>query len=262
MSDALPSPQPLAESTALVVGGSAGIGFASAKRLVEAGVPRLVISARDHSRGVEARDRLEALGAEVTFISADATRADETLRVAREAQSVMGSIDILVCSTVATSQPDLFRDIETTSIPRMVEELLLPTLQVVSAVMPIMRAQRRGAIITVASDAGKTATAGETIIGACKAAVIMFTRTIAIEGKRDGVRANVVTPSLVHGTASTERILSGGFSAKLFAKAAESAHLGVPDADDIGELVAFLASPASAKLTGQAISVNGGISAA
>jgi NAD(P)-dependent dehydrogenase (short-subunit alcohol dehydrogenase family) len=113
----------------------------------------------------------------------------------------------------------------------------------------------------MASDAGKTATPGETIIGAGKAAIIMFTRTVAIEEKRYGIRANVLTPSLVHGTASTERITTEGFSAKLFAAAARQATLGVPTADDVAALAVFLCSAAAAKLTGQAISVNGGISA-
>ncbi|WP_448255980.1 SDR family oxidoreductase [Microbacterium aurum] len=262
MSTPLPAPKPLDETGALIVGGTAGIGFASAKRLVEAGVPRVMLVARDPVRGGEARARLAASGADVTFVSADATRADEAERIATTAREVLGGIDLLVCSTVASSRPELFRDIPTAGISRMIDELLLPTLQIVSAVMPVMREQRQGAIVTVASDAGKTATPGETIIGACKAAVIMFTRTIAIEGKRDGIRANVVTPSLVLGTASSDRILSDGFSAKLFEKAALAASLGVPDADDIAELVAFLASPAAAKLTGQAVSVNGGISAA
>lgn len=262
MSDALGAPRPFTESGALVVGGTAGIGFASARKLVEAGVPRLVLVARDAARGAKARDLLVASGADVAFVAADLVRADEAERVADEARSILGDIDVLVTSTVATSRPELFRDIAPQDISRMIDELLLPTMHTVSAVAAIMREQRRGAIVTVASDAGKTATPGESVIGACKAAIIMFTRTVAIEGKRDGIRANAVTPSLVMGTASTERILSDGFSAKLFEKAAHAAHLGVPTADEVGELVAFLASPAAGKITGQAVSVNGGISAA
>jgi NAD(P)-dependent dehydrogenase (short-subunit alcohol dehydrogenase family) len=116
--------------------------------------------------------------------------------------------------------------------------------------------------VNIASDAGKLATPGESIIGAAMAAIVMFSRTLAIEAKRDGIRVNVLTPSLIAGTATTERILAEGFSQKLFRKAEKLAHLGVVQPEDLAALVVFLASPGGAKITGQAISVNGGISAA
>ncbi len=262
MTDPIAPPKALDASGALIIGGSAGIGFASAEKLALAGVPRIVIVARNAERGEEARARLEAHGAEVHFVQADATKAEEAARITAEAEALLGGIDILVISTVADNRPELFRDIPTGAISGILQQMLLPTMQMVSEVMPHMVRRRGGVIITVASDAGKTATPGETVIGASKAAIIMFTRTIAIEGKRDGIRANVLTPSLVLGTASSDRITSDGFSGRLFAKAAEQAHLGVPYADDLGDLVVYLASPAAGRLTGQAISVNGGISAA
>lgn len=262
MIDTLPEPKSYSESGALIVGGSAGIGYASAMKLAEAGVARIVIVARNPERGERARTALAATGAEVHFVAGDAMSVKEAARITDEAERLLGGIDILVVSTVADNRPELFRDIPTADIGPILNQMLLPTMQMVSEVMPHMVKRRGGVIITVASDAGKTATPGETVIGACKAAVIMFTRTIAIEGKRNGIRANVLTPSLVMGTASTERITDDGFSAKLFERAAQQAHLGVPDADDLGDLVAFLASPAARRLTGQAISVNGGISAA
>ena len=80
----------------------------------------------------------------------------------------------------------------------------------------------------MAWDATKSATPGEAVIGAAEAAIVMFTRAIAIEEKRYGVRANAMTPSVVYGTASTERITAAdGFSSKLFDRAAQQAHLGV-----------------------------------
>jgi NAD(P)-dependent dehydrogenase (short-subunit alcohol dehydrogenase family) len=144
----------------------------------------------------------------------------------------------------------------------MLTQLALPSMHMAGAVLPGMRTRHSGVIVNVASDAAKTATPGEAVIGAAKAAIVMFTRTIAIEEKRYGIRANALTPSLVSGTASTERITADGFSGKLFARAAQQAQLGVPTADDIAALAVFLCSPAAARLTGQAISVNGGISAA
>jgi 2-hydroxycyclohexanecarboxyl-CoA dehydrogenase len=167
-----------------------------------------------------------------------------------------------MCSTAADVRPELFIDIPGADIGRMLTQLALPSMHMASAVLPGMRNRRTGVIVNVASDAAKTATPGEAIIGAAKAAIVMFTRTIAIEEKRYGIRANALTPSLVYGTASTERIMADGFSGKLFARAAQQAQLGVPTADDIAALTVFLCSPAAARLTGQAISVNGGISAA
>ncbi|AMM21870.1 oxidoreductase [Frondihabitans sp. PAMC 28766] len=258
----LPEPKTLADSGVLVVGGSAGIGFACAQKLAEAGVRRLVINARDPERGEAARSRLEQTGATVHFIAGDARDLNDVARITAESERLLGGIDVLVVSTVADNRPELFHDIPVADIGPILHQMLLPTMQMVSEVLPHMSKRQNGVIITVASDAGKTATPGETIIGACKAAIIMFTRTVAVEAKRDGIRANILTPSLVLGTASTERITNDGFSAKLFASAAQQAKLGVPHASELGDLAVFLASPAARRLTGQAISINGGISAA
>ena len=126
-----------------------------------------------------------------------------------------------------------------------------------------MMEREGGCVINVASDAGKVATPGEAVIGAGMAAIIQFTRGLAIEGKRNGIRANTLTPSLVEGTPLTDRLMEEGrFSAKLFAKARPMAHLGATYPEDLAAMALFLASPEAAKVTGQAISINGGISAA
>jgi NAD(P)-dependent dehydrogenase (short-subunit alcohol dehydrogenase family) len=129
-------------------------------------------------------------------------------------------------------------------------------------VLPVMREQGGGSIVTIASDAAKVATPGESVLGAAMAAIVMFSRVTAIEAKRDGIRVNVVTPSLIAGTPTAENVLRDGFSKRLFEKAAELAHLGVAEPDDLASLIVFLGGPGAARLTGQAISVNGGISAA
>ena len=93
------------------------------------------------------------------------------------------------------------------------------------------------------------------------AGIVMFTRGLAIEGRRHGIRANVLTPSLTSGTRHYERIMADPFAGKMFAKAAKQAALGVVTKDELAALAVFLASPAAAKITGQAISMTGGISA-
>jgi NAD(P)-dependent dehydrogenase (short-subunit alcohol dehydrogenase family) len=258
----MPAPKDLGASTALIVGGTAGIGLASARALAAAGVPRIVIVGRNAERGQLAAKSIAELGAAAHFVAGDAVDPASAATVAAEADQILSGIDILMCSTAADVRPELFINIPTADIGRMLTQLALPSMHMAGAVLPGMRSRRSGVIVNVASDAAKTATPGEAIIGAAKAAIVMFTRTIAIEEKRYGIRANALTPSLVYGTASTERITADGFSAKLFARAAQQAQLGVPTADDIAALAVFLCSPAAARLTGQAISVNGGISAA
>ena len=258
----IPPPKGLDTSTALIVGGTAGIGLASARALAAAGVPRIVIAGRNAERGQLAAKSIAELGATAHFVVGDATDPSAAAAIAAEADQILSGIDIMMCSTAADVRPELFINIPTTDIGRMLTQLSLPSMHMAGAVLPGMRNRRSGVIVNVASDAAKTATPGETVIGAAKAAIVMFTRTIAIEEKRYGIRANVLTPSLVYGTASTERITADGFSGKLFARAAQQATLGVPTADDIAALAVFVCSPAAGRLTGQAISVNGGISAA
>jgi NAD(P)-dependent dehydrogenase (short-subunit alcohol dehydrogenase family) len=93
------------------------------------------------------------------------------------------------------------------------------------------------------------------------AAIVMFSRTLAMEAKRNGVRVNAITPSLVTDTETSRRVMSDGFSKKLFERVAELAHLGLTAPEDLSALIVFLAGPGAARITGQAISVNGGISA-
>ena len=78
------------------------------------------------------------------------------------------------------------------------------------AVLPIMVEQSGGSIVNIASDAAKVATPGESVLGAAMAAIVMFSRVTAIEAKRDGIRVNVITPSLIAGTPTAEAVLQDG----------------------------------------------------
>lgn len=118
------------------------------------------------------------------------------------------------------------------------------------------------AIVSFASDAAKIATPGETVSGACLAANVMFVRTLALELARNQIRVNAVTPSITRGTRTYDRMMADEFTRKLFAKAEGRARLGVASAENVAPTAVFLASPLASHLTGQVISVNGGISAA
>jgi len=183
--------------------------------------------------------------------------------MAAQAAQELGGLDLLVCSPGGNNLPELLFRQPIDQLNRTLLQDLAPTLNACRAVLPVMMEAGGGCIVNVASDAAKVATPGESVIGAVMAGIVQFTRGLAIEGRRNGIRANAVTPSLVEGTALTERLMAEGtFSRKLFEKARPLAGLGPTTAEDLAELIVFLASPAAAKITGQAISVNGGISAA
>ncbi len=257
----LPPPPSLNGLRALIVGGTSGIGLASARQLLAAGAAGVAIVGRDQGRGTRA---VESLGAPpgLSFIAGDAGTAEGAIAVVQAALAKLDAIDLLVCSTAPALLPDLFFRTSIEQVPAILTQFTLPPMLMASAILPHMRARRSGIIVNIASDAGKSATPGEAVIGAAMAAITMFSRTLAMETKRDGIRVNVLTPSLVAGTETSDRILAGGFSQRLFEKAASMASLGVAEADDLAAMIVYLASPAARRLTGQAISINGGISAA
>jgi NAD(P)-dependent dehydrogenase (short-subunit alcohol dehydrogenase family) len=258
-----PTVRTLEQSGVVITGGTSGIGLAGARAFLAAGVPRLVLLGRNEERGRAARDATRALApaARVEFIAGDTNDPGEALRVCQEARDVVGSIDVLVNATAGPYVPQLLYDIPVEDVPKVLAQQALAPLLMTRIVLPWMREQRGGCIINIASDAAKVPTPGESVIGAAMGAILVFSRTVAMEAKRDGIRVNVMTPSLVEGTATAKRLFEHDFSARLFGKASKQAHLGVSTPEDQAELMVFLASPAARRLTGQAISVNGGISA-
>jgi 2-hydroxycyclohexanecarboxyl-CoA dehydrogenase len=257
-------PLPLSECGVLICGGTSGVGLATAIQFVESGVTRIGLNGRDRGRGEAAKRKVlaRAPGVTVEFIAGDCNEVEQARAVCEAARERLGSVDTLVNSTVGPYGPKLFHDIPLEDIPRIAAMQMLAPMLTSRMVTPWMRERGGGAIINIASDAAKVATPGETVIGAAMAGIVMFSRALAIEGKRDGIRVNSVTPSIIEGTGNYEKVMADPFSNKLFGKAIKMAQLGVVEADDLAALIVFLASPQAAKLTGQAISVNGGISAA
>src|ERR1700727_67290 len=124
-----PRDRELNACSALVVGGTAGIGLATACGLASAGVPRIAVVGRTSQRGEAAANVLSQLGADTTFIAGNAVDPAAAVRVAQRAEQVLGGIDILVCSTAADVRPELFKDIPITDITGIVSEVALPPMQ-------------------------------------------------------------------------------------------------------------------------------------
>ena len=120
-------------------------------------------------------------------------------------------------------------------------------------------AQRGGTLIAFVSDAGVFAAPRQALIGAMRAATIGFVRNLAVEVAREGVRVHAIAPGYVDGTAIARRLEAA--SAERMATARRRAGLGLPTPADIAPLALFLCGPGAARITGQVISVNGGVNA-
>jgi NAD(P)-dependent dehydrogenase (short-subunit alcohol dehydrogenase family) len=247
-----------------LLGGTAGVGLETACRFAERGARAVALLGRDPDRGEGACEvvRARASSTTVRFLPVDGRDPDAVTEAARSLHEQFGSIDVLVTSTGPSKPPRLMHTIPIDDVQPTLDGIVLPPLLMMHAVLPLMCRQRSGAVVNVASDAAKIATPGETIIGAAMAAIVMFSRAAALEAKREGVRINVITPSLIANTPGSAWIASDPFAARLFEKAASLAHLGVAEPEDLAAMILFLATPAARRITGQAISINGGISVA
>jgi NAD(P)-dependent dehydrogenase (short-subunit alcohol dehydrogenase family) len=252
-----------ASDAALIVGGTSGVGLETAVQLAQAGLSRIAIVGRNADRGNRALALISARAPDCAlhFIRGDANDPEQAKRIAAEAERKLGQVDILINCTVGPFAPTLFHDIPIEDlIPLVIQQMMGPILMC-RAVLPGMRTRRKGIIVNVASDAAKVPTVGEAAIGGAMAGITMFSRTLAMEAKRDGIRVNAVTPSIIEGTMSYERGIGSEHGSRVLGKAAKLAHLGVAQPADLAGLILYLVSPAAERLTGQVISLNGGISA-
>jgi len=248
----------------VIAGGTSGVGLWTAQTLALAGAPSIVLIGRNEDRGRAAVEQVRARcpEVEVSFLPADVNDPRQAERVTAQSQETLGGVDVLVNSTVASYSPVLLHKIPLDDVHDILVRQSVGCLLLSRAMIDVMREQQSGSIINIASDAAKVPTPGETVLGAAMAAIVTFSQTLALEAKRYGVRVNVLTPSLIVNTGSYDRAMTAEFSKKIFDKIVSQAHLGLTEPKDLANAILFLASPMSRRITGQVISVNGGISIA
>jgi 2-hydroxycyclohexanecarboxyl-CoA dehydrogenase len=248
----------LAEKVAIVTGAAQGIGRAIASRLADEGA-QVVLADIQFDSAERAAAEIRAGGASAIAVSLDVTRLDDAIAAADRVERELGPIDILVNNAGwDVVQPFL----ETT--PELWDKVIAinfrGVLNCCRAVAPRMQSRGAGKIISISSDAARVGSSGEAVYAGCKAAIIGFSKTLARELAASRVNVNVVcpgptdTPLLKSAMAGREKVLES------MARGIPFRRLGQPA--DLAGAVAFFASSDSDFVTGQVLSVSGGLTMA
>jgi len=246
----------------LITGGTKGIGYSTAKILADSGA-QVIITGRNSARGEEAKLNLikEETKRKVSFIQSDLTSLNSIRELAQEIDREFGQLNGLINNARLEANPALFEDTTAEDIPQIINNLLISYLQTTRELLFLIRNSPNGAtIVNIGSDAARVGTPGEVVISAGKGGIHSATKSLAAELSRENIRVNTVSISLTSGTGGYDDVMGDQFSRKIFEKAESRMRLGVPTADDVAHSVAFLTSPMAAKITGQILSVNGGLS--
>ena len=244
--------------TALVTGGSRGLGLQIAEALGEAGA-KILLTSRKASDLEEAAADLQAKGIDTRWIAADASQPDEVKRVASEAMQRLGRVDILVNNAGATwGAPAEDYPLEAWD---KVMNLNIRSVFLMSQAIgkASMIPNRHGRIINVASIAGLSGSTDVEFIayGTSKGAVVNFTRTLAGEWGLHGITVNALAPGFF-----PSRMTKGVISTFGTDKLAGNAPLRrIGDDDDLKGAALLFASQAGKHITGQILAVDGGVSA-
>ncbi|MGD9529016.1 SDR family NAD(P)-dependent oxidoreductase [Pseudonocardia sp.] len=236
--------------TAIVTGAGRGIGRGIAEKLAAEG-GRVVVTDIDEATAKETAQAVGGVG-----IRTDVTSRESVDAMVEQVRRDLGRIDVLV-NNAGWDKVGPFVDSDPADWDRIVAINLYGVLHTTHAVLPVMIAQGSGTVVTIASDAGRVGSSGEAVYSAAKGGIIAFTKTIARETARNGITANCVCP----GPTDTALFASvGGDNPKLreaLTKAIPLRRLGQPS--DLANAVAFLASDEAAFITGQTVSVSGGL---
>lgn len=244
--------------TALVTGAARGIGRAIALGLARDGAAVAVLDIlKGEAEAV--RREIEALGVKGLALGVDLTRRAEVERAIGEILAQWGQLDIVV-NNAGWDKLEPFLDSDEPTWDRIIAVNFKSVLYVSKAALPHMVGRGGGRVISIASDAGRVGSTGEAVYAGTKGAIIAFSKTLAREMARHGITVNVVCPGL------TETPLLQGIrdqsprAAKVIEAVTRAIPLGrVGNPEDVAEAVVFLASPGAAYITGQTLSVSGGL---
>jgi 2-hydroxycyclohexanecarboxyl-CoA dehydrogenase len=244
--------------TALVTGGGRGIGRAIALGLAQEGAQVAVLDILADNAAAVARE-IEATGVKALALPADLTKRAQVDRAVADTLAQFGQIDILV-NNAGWDRMELFLDSEEETWDKIIAINFKGILYVCKAALPSMVARGQGKVISIASDAGRAGSTGEAVYAGTKGAIIAFSKTLAREMARHKITVNVVCPGLTETpllqsireqSSKTEKVIEA------VTRAIPLGRVGQPE--DIAGAVVYLASPAADFVTGQTLSVSGGL---
>lgn len=242
----------------VVTGGAGGIGSQTCLRFAAEGASVAVVDL-NHDAALGVVKQIAEQGGTASAYSVDLTDFAATGELVSRIEADLGPIDVLVNNVgwdlfvpFLKSEPDFWE--------KLISVNLRAVLNITHPVLQGMSARKSGRIVSIASDAARVGSSGEAVYAACKAGVIAFSKTIAREHARQGISINVVCPGVTE-TGMLENFMeAAGDKEKLrtaFQRAVPMGRLGQPE--DLPGAILFFASDDAAFITGQVISVSGGL---
>lgn len=251
----------LQNKTVIVTGGGGGIGGATCRRFGEAGSRVAVFDINMESAEQTAADITQAGGVAQAF-RCDITDHEGVKTAVAAAEAALGPISILV-NNAGWDIFRLFKDTTPADWQKLIAINLTGALNMHHAVLPGMLERRHGRIVNIASDAARVGSSGEAVYAACKAGLVGFSKTIAREHARHGISVNVVCPGATNTALFDDYKKGAGNPEKLeeaFRRATPMGRIGEPE--DLPGAILFFASDDAAYVTGQVLSVSGGLTMA
>lgn len=244
--------------TVLITGAAGGIGQALTVRFAEEGCRLGLIDMNAHALEATAQ-RARGAGATATTYPVDITDYEAVKSAVEAFAGEAGRIDVLI-NNAGFDKFTLFLETKPEFWDKVIAINLKGAIHLHHAVLPHMVKAKSGKVVNVASDAGRVGSSGESVYAACKAGLIALTKTLAREMARDNIKLNAVAPG------PTDTALFHGFIGE--GEAGQKVHAALEKAiplrriakpDDIVGAIAFLASEDADYITGQVISVSGGL---
>lgn len=251
--------QPLKDHVALVTGAGAGIGLSIARALAQAGADVGVMDIDLDAAQRAAQALAKEHGVSTTAIAGDVADPEHAARAIETTRESLGSPTILV-NNAGIMAPRLapVEEIPVGDFDRMLAVHVRGAFLMSSGVLPAMKARHFGRIVNLSSILGLVGLPYRAAYATAKTAIVGFTRSLAIETARYGITVNAIAPGYILTDTLRGRIDTGMLDHDRFAERTPVGRWGEPE--EIARVVAFLAEPASAYITGTTIPVDGGFS--